>query len=40
MQFQMSFDEFKERLKPKELKSEKEILVDVKAILDLGGWEQ
>lgn len=38
MQFQMSFDEFRERLKPKPIKKEEEILADVKEILDLGGW--
>jgi len=31
----MSFDEFKERLKPKEVKSEKEILNEVEDILNM-----
>jgi len=35
LQFQMSFEEFKEKLKPKPLKSDEEILEDVKDILAL-----
>ncbi len=35
MQFQMSFDEFKERLKPQKTKSEKEILNEVEDILNM-----
>jgi len=33
-QCQMSFNEFKERLKPRPIKKEEEILADVKEILD------
>ena len=33
-QFQISFEEFKAQLIPKPLKSEQDILADVKAILD------
>lgn len=35
IQFQMSFDEFKEKLKPKPLRSDEEILDEVKDILDM-----
>lgn len=36
IQFQMSFDEFKERLTRKPIKKETEILSEVKEILDWG----
>lgn len=35
IQFQMSFNEFKEKLKPKPLRSDEEILEEVKDILDM-----
>ena len=34
LQFEMSFDEFKLQLKPKPIKSESEILADVRTILN------
>lgn len=36
-QNEMSFDDFKEQLKPKRMKSEKEVLKDVESILK--SWE-
>ncbi len=35
LQFQMSFDEFKQKLKPQKLRDDKEILAEVKDILTL-----
>lgn len=34
LQFEMSFDEFRHRLRPKPIKQEAEILADVRTILD------
>ena len=40
MQYQMSFDEFKQKLRPQKIKSEEEILNEVKDILTLFNKER